>query len=97
MPSCVLQILDRVADGFHFFETAKPGSLQIAQGQSCSFPSSRSTPPGRPRRESFEEHRSYHKRKRRMENASERTQAAAPGGIEDLLVAIPVIENLLAQ
>ena len=32
-----------------------------------------------------------------MENASERTQAAAPGGIEDLLVAIPVIENLFAQ
>ena len=32
-----------------------------------------------------------------MENASERTQAAAPGGIEDLLVEIAVIENLFAK
>jgi hypothetical protein len=27
MPAGKLQVLDRVADEFHFFETAKPGSL----------------------------------------------------------------------
>jgi hypothetical protein len=32
-----------------------------------------------------------------MENASERTQAAAPGRIENLLVAIAVIENLFPK
>ena len=97
MPVGVLQILDGVADRLHFFETAKPGSLQIARGESRLFPSSRSTSPRCPCRESLEQHRSHGKREGRVENTSERTQAAAPGRIEDLLVAIPVIENLFAQ
>ena len=37
MPVGVLQILDRVADRLHFFETAKPGSLQSREVNPACF------------------------------------------------------------
>ena len=97
MPTGVDEILEGVADGFNFFQTAEPGAHELSRSEACFAPL-RPTPSGPgPGRQACKEQRTHRKRKGGMEYPPHRAQTPPPGRVENLLVTVTVIEDMLPQ
>ena len=97
MPPGMLEVAQRVADGFDFFQTAETCAEEVPRGEPCVPPLPFALRSLGPCRQPREEQRAHGERKRGMKDPPNGPQVPPPGRVKDQLVAVTVIQDMLPQ
>lgn len=97
MPPRVLEVAERIADRFDLFKPTETGTHEVPCRKSRLPPGSFALFPFGPRGQPCEKQRAHRKRKCGVENSSKGPQTSPPRRVEDLLIAVMVVQNVFAQ